>query len=211
MARKPRPGDGKVLPRYRWWQVFSRSLFHLNRSGPDGAVEVWSVDVRHGGDADGEVWARLYRDGRNEARSKLPAAFPLADGVLQVAASAYGMKRCRFVAQDGSTRTLTPDPASAEGLRARLDRTHPALSRSIGAASVAILVVALVLGAPQIAEDITRIPIVADRVGTFVSPIQLPFWANISLLLATIAASSERALRLRYSWILDGGAFDGDV
>lgn len=211
MARRPQPGDGRPLQRYRWWQLFTRSLFHLDRRGADGSAETWSVDVRLAGDSDGEVWARLYRDGRNESRSKLPAAFPLPDGTIQVAASAYGIKRCHFVADRGTARALTPDPASAEGLRARLERTRPALSRAIGVASVVVLIVALVLGAPQIVEDITRIPFVADAVGTFVSPVRLPFWANISLLIATIVASTERALRLRYNWLLDGGVFDGDL
>lgn len=120
------------------------------------------------------------------------------------------MKRCRFVGDDGGIRRLTPDPASAEGRRAQLERSRPGLSRAIGALSVVILIAGLVLGVPQIVEDITRIPPVADVIGTFVSPIRLPFGVNIALLLATLAASTERALRLRYNWILDGGAFDGD-
>ncbi len=33
---------------------------------------------------------------------------------------------------------------------------------------------------------------------------------NIALVVATILASTERALRLRYNWLLDGGLFDGD-
>lgn len=75
---------------------------------------------------------------------------------------------------------------------------------------MAVLLIALVLGVPQIVEDITRIPPVADAVGTFVSPFHLPAWTNISLVVAGLAASTERALRMRYNWILDGGLFDGD-
>lgn len=74
-----------------------------------------------------------------------------------------------------------------------------------------VLIIALVLGVPQLIEDITRIPPVADAVGTFVSPFHLPVWANISLVLAALVASTERALRMRYNWILDGGFFDGDM
>ena len=103
-----------------------------------------------------------------------------------------------------------PDPASAEGRRAYLDRTNPALSRAIGMASVTILVVALVLGAPQIVEFIAQAPPLTELFGTFSSPVQLPAWANVSLTVATVAASTERALRLRYNRILDGGFFDGD-
>lgn len=211
MARKARPGDGHELKRYHWWQLFSRSLFHLRLRGTAGEPTVWSVDVRHGGDSDGEVWAQLYADGRNQARSKMPAAFVVPGGIIQVAVSGYGMKRCHYVADDGTVRILSPDPASAEGLRAHLDRSRPALSRAIGAVSVVVLIIGLVLGVPQIVEDITRIPPVADAIGTFVSPIRLPFGVNVTLLVATLLASSERALRLRYSRILDGGLFDGDL
>lgn len=84
------------------------------------------------------------------------------------------------------------------------------MSRLIGAASVSVLVVALVLGVPQIIEQLTNIQLVAERVETFASPIHLPSWLNISLLVASLVASSERALRLRYNWLLDGGLFDGD-
>ena len=210
MLRKAKPGDDHPLQRYRWWQLFSRSLFHLRRDGIAGAPEVWSVDVRHGGDSNGEVWALLYLDGRNHSRSKLPAAFRIPGGSIEVATSSYGLKRCHYVADDGTARMLVPDPASAEGRRARLDRTRPALSRAIGVVSVVVLVIALVLGVPQIIEDLTRIPPVADAVGTFISPFHLPAWANISLVVAGLVASTERALRMRYNWILDGGLFDGD-
>lgn len=209
-ARRAKPGDGHALQRYRWWQLFSRSMFHLRLRGENGSPETWTVDVRLGGDSNGEVWALLYRDGINRARSKMPAAFAVPGGTIDVVASGFGLKRCHYVADDGSESQLEPDPASAEGRRARLERNHPAVSRSIGVVSVAILVVALVLGVPQIIEQITHIPPIADAIGAFVSPIQLPAWMNISLLVATLVASTERALRLRYNWLLDGGLFGGD-
>ncbi len=176
----------------------------------DGLRHDWSVDVRLWGDSDGEVVARLYRDGINHSTSKLPAAFPVPGGTIEVVASDYGLRRAHFVNGDGVARQLSPDPASAEGRRARLDRTHPVLSRAIGITSVVVLVVALVLGVPQIVEQITTIPWVAENVGTFTSPIQLPAWLNVALVVATIVASTERALRLRYNWLLDGGLFDGE-
>ncbi|MCQ1953894.1 hypothetical protein [Arthrobacter sp. zg-Y238] len=203
------PGDGQTLPRYRWWQLFSRSLFHLRLAGEDGAPEIWSVDVRPGGDADGEVRARLYRNGINQARSELPAVFAVPGGAIEVEVSIYGLRRCHYVTPDGSERQLLPDPASAEGLRARLERTNPALSRAVGIVSASVLVVALVLGVPQIVEQIMQLPPVAENIGTFSSPFQLPASANITLLLATLAASTERALRLRYNWVLDGGFLEG--
>ncbi len=131
-------------------------------------------------------------------------------GTVEVVASGYGLKRCHYVTHDGAERQLVPDPASAEGRRARLERDHPALSRAIGLVSVAVLVVALVLGAPQVVEEISQIPPVADSVGSFTSPIRLPAAINVPLLVATLVASTERALRLRNHWLLDGGLFDGE-
>lgn len=207
--RSVKPGDGHALPRFRWWQLFSRSVFHLGLIGPDGSRQTWTVDVRHGGDSNGDVLAKLYRDGVHEATSKLPAEFVVPGGRIEVVVSGFGLKRCHYVTPDGAERQLAPDPASAEGRRARLDRAHPLLSRVMGSASLIILVVALVLGVPQIIDEISHIPPIADNFGTFTSPIHLPGWANISLVVATLVASTERALRLRYNAVLDGGLFDG--
>ncbi|TQJ29882.1 hypothetical protein [Microbacterium sp. SLBN-146] len=209
--RRVKPGDGHPLSRFRWWQAFSRALFHARLRGPSGTGETWSVDVRLWGDSNGDVVAQLYQDGINRAKSKLPASFAVPGGSIEVAASGFGLKRCDYVADDGTVRQLTPDPRSAEGRRARLDHDHPGISRGIGVASVLILVAGLVLGVPQIVEQVTAIPIVAENIGTFVRPIHLPAWANVSLLVATLVASTERALRLRYNWLLDGGLFDGEL
>jgi hypothetical protein len=208
--KKVTPGDGSPLKRYRWWQPFTRTLFFARLRDADGSVHTWSMDVRLGGDDNGVVRAKLYRDGFEHSVSKLPAAFPVPGGEIEVVASGYGLKRCHFVGHDGPVRQLSPDPSSAEGWRARLHRRSPGASRALGGVSIAILVVALVLGVPQIVEQVSHIPWVADNVGTFVSPIRLPAWFNISLLIATLLASTERALRLRYNWLLDGGFFDGE-
>lgn len=210
-ARKVRPGDGHALQRFRWWQPFSRSLLHLRLTEDNGPDHTWSVDVRHGGNSDGEVLANLYRDGQHHARSKLPAVFPVPGGVVEVVVSGFGLKRCHYVSDHGDQRQLMPDPASAEGRRARLDHHHPVLSRTVGLLSITVLVIALLLGIPQIAEQVSSIPPVADRFGTVTSPITLPVWLNVSLFVATLVASTERALRLRNHWLLDGGLFDGEV
>lgn len=205
-----KPGNGHSLPNYHWWQMFSRSLFHLRLASEGGTPQTWSVDIRHGGDSDGEVWAQLYRDGVNQARSKLPAAFAVPGGTIEVAVSGYGLRRLHYVTLAGAERQLVPDPASAEGRRARLARTNPVLSRAVALASAGVLVAALVIGLPQIIEQLTQFPPIAERVGSFASPLRFPAWANIALLLPSVAASTERALRLRYNRILDGGFFDGD-
>jgi len=206
------PGDGHALTPYRPWQLFTRSLFHLHLTDPAGARRTWSVDVRHGGDDDddGEARADLYVDGLHRATAKLPAAFGVPDGTIEVAASAYGLRRIHHVRHDGSVRQLVPDAASAEGWRARLDRDHPTLSRGLALASVSVLIAALVLGAPQVVEQLIAIPPVAQVVGPWTGPFRLPETVNIALVVATIAASTERALRLRYNRLLDGGFFDGE-
>lgn len=209
-AKKAKPGDGHALRRFRWWQLFSRTLFHARFIEEDGRSHDWAVDVALWGDSSGEVRAQLYRDGRNVATSKLPAAFSVPGGVIEVVASSYGLKRCHFIGDDGTEAQLTPDRSSAEGRRARLDRDHPAAGRTIATVSFAVLAVALVLGVPQIIDQITHIPWVAENIGVFTSPIYLPSWLNVSLLVATLVASSERALRLRHNWLLDGGLFEGD-
>ena len=209
-AKKVKPGDGHAMQRYRWWQPFSRALFHLRLIEDDDLPHRWSVDARLWGDSNGEVIAKLYRDGVNHSSSKLPAAFPVPGGTIEVEASNYGLRRCHFVGDDGTDRQLSPDPASAEGRRARLDRDHRGVSRLISAVSVIVLIVAAVLGVPQIVEEVSRIPWVAENIGSFVSPFHLPTWLNVSLVIAALLASTERALRLRYHWLLDGGLFDGE-
>jgi hypothetical protein len=80
------------------------------------------------------------------------------------------------------------------------------LSRWIGRFSLIMLLIGAGILALQIIEPVPRIPPVAARIGSFESPIHLPLWLNITLGLAAAAASTERALRLRYNWLLDGAA-----
>src|SRR5699024_5206161 len=82
-------------------------------------------------------------------------------------------------------------------------RRHPGASRVIGLIAVVILLVGLVLMVPQAAELLTSIDAVAERVGSFTSPIQLPSWLNTSLLVAGALAATERALTLRNHRLID--------
>ncbi|GGF20817.1 hypothetical protein [Williamsia phyllosphaerae] len=201
-ARRITRGDGHALQRFRWWQLPGRALFYLRRPDAD-----YAVDVRHWQkQGSGGVRAGLYRDGRHCAESKLPAAFGVDGGTIEVAMSGFGIKRCHFVADDGSEHQLSPDPASAEGRRARLDNNHRAASRVIGVASTIILVTGLALLLLQLAEQISAVPPIANSVGIFTSPISLHVWSNIALGFATAIASTERSFRLRYHWLLDGAA-----
>ncbi|GAA1294691.1 hypothetical protein GCM10009609_75100 [Pseudonocardia aurantiaca] len=106
---------------------------------------------------------------------------------------------------DGAERQLAPDPKSAEGRRARLERDHPSVSRLIGFVSVVMVIVGVGLNVLQLIDPISRIPPIAENFGVFESPIYLPLWLNITLGLGAGLASTERALRLRYHWLLDAG------
>lgn len=193
------------MKRFRWWQApLGRALFHLGPS-PDGRRPgAYAVDVRYwGNQSGGEATAHLYLDGRHHARSKIPAVFPVEGGVIEVAKSSFGFKRCHYVTTEGQESQLVPDPKSSAGRRARFERDHPAASRMIGAASVLMLVIGVGLNLLQLAEPISQVPPIAENLGTFTSPVSLPLWCNIALAFGAGLASMERALRLRFHWLLD--------
>ncbi|MFI5660924.1 hypothetical protein [Streptomyces sp. NPDC051684] len=68
------------------------------------------------------------------------------------------------------------------------------------------LAAALALLLSQLAEKLTRPPEIAQHIGAFTSPVHLSGWMNVAAALVTATASTERALRLRYSRLWDGGA-----
>ncbi|WJV50451.1 hypothetical protein [Streptomyces flavofungini] len=206
-ARRVKPGDGWPLQPFRWWQLLSRALFYLRLTHDDGRQIVYAIDVRHGRtDESGAVNADLYVDGRRHARSRLPAAFPVPGGTVEVRTSAFGLKRCHYVTAEGTEHRLVPDRDSAEGRRAYVDRAHPALSRWIGHLSSIVLVLALLLLVSQLVEQVTRPDEIARHVGAFTSPVDLSAWGNAVAGFVAAAAGTERALRLQYHWLLDAGA-----
>lgn len=205
--RKVVPGDGSRLQEYRFWHLLSRALFFARISDSVGASHVYAVDVRYfaGDVSDGEKQSpvALYRDGVQTHRADLPAALPVPGGLIDVATSTYGLTRMHHVPDGGSERVLQPHPRSGEGLRARFGQRFPRASTAIGVTAIVILLVGLVVGVPQALELVTRIDAVAERVGTFTSPIHLPEWANIGLFIAGVLAALERALTLRNHWLID--------
>lgn len=208
-VQRVKPGNGRPLKRFRWWQPLSRALFHLSLDDGYGRSAEYAVDVHYLHrlmSEEGHGKASLYLDGRHHAVSTLPAVFPVQGGVIEVVPTSFGLKRCHYVTDEGAEHQLVPDRRSAEGRRARLDREHPVLSRCLGVASLLVLAFSLLLLVPQLAETVLEIPPLTERFGTFTSPVQLPTWLNIGLALATATASVERALRLRYHWLLDSVA-----
>lgn len=209
---KVRAGDGSPLRDYHLWQLFARSVFFLELADHDGISHTYAVDVRHLADAktrqqhdngEGKAPAALYRNGVQVSRSNVPTAFPVPGGVIEVATTAFGLKRMHFVSEAGVERALRPHPRSQEGLRARLGQRYPRASAVIGAAAVVILVVALAVNLLHGAEVLTHSPAIAEKVGTFTSPIHLPTWANTTLITAGALAALERATRLRHNRFLD--------
>ena len=210
---RAKPGDGSAMKDLRWWQLFTRTLFFLDPDEHAGRPSHYTVDVRHlatelegGKIAEGARHApvALYRDGRQVHIANPPVAFEVPGGVIEVATSSYGLTRMHHVATgERKGTTLRPHPRSLEGRRARFGRRHPAASTLIVSVAVVLLLVGLVLMVPQTLELVTSLDPVAERVGTFTSPIQLPVWANTSLLIAGALAATERALTLRNHWLID--------
>ena len=102
-----------------------------------------------------------------------------------------GMRQVDLVVA-GETTMLTPVDGTAEGWRLRLERERPDASRLIGAVSWIVLLVALLYEVPQLIALISR-AIGAD----FEPPITLPAAANLTLGIAALAATLERALRFK--------------
>jgi hypothetical protein len=210
---RAKPGDGSALKDLRWWQTLSRTQFSLDPDPAAGRDASYIVDVRYlatelegGKIAEGARHAPIsfYREGRQLHIANSPVAFEVPDGTVEVATGSYGLTRMHHVPADGGpARTLRPHPRSAEGLRARFGRRHPGASRLIGVLAIIMLLIGLVLMVPQAAELITSLDPVAERIGTFTSPIQLPAWLNITVTVAGALAAVERALTLRNHWLID--------
>lgn len=205
-AKRTRPGDGRPLQPFRWWHLLSgRKLFSLPLVRSDGSRADYVVDVRMSGKQSGDFgMVHIYLDGRHHAESPLPAVMPVEGGVIEVSESTSGLRRAHYIPNEGDAVQLIPHPASAIGRRLRFDREHPTLSRTIGAISIVLLVVGVGVNGLQLLEPLSQIPPVAAQFGEFMSPLHLPLWANVTLGLAAGFASAERALRLKFNWLLDG-------
>lgn len=200
--RRVKPGDGRALERFRWWQLFTgRHLFYLEIDRVDRGRSHYALDVRNGED---DRVAYLYRDRLQIAKSGLPAKISLEEGgVIEVAQGAAGLKRVHYVTATGES-LLVPDPKSPVGRRMSFARTHPVASGWVGVVSAILLLVGAGLNILQGIEPVLQIPPIVDAFGRFESPIHLPLWLNVTLGIVAALAATERALRIRYNWLLDG-------
>ncbi|MGP9501936.1 hypothetical protein ACT3TS_06945 [Specibacter sp. AOP5-B1-6] len=210
-AKRTHAGDGRPLEPFRWWHLLSgRKLLLLPLVHADGSRAGYVVDVRVSGKqarendmnlSDGMV--HLYLDGRHHAASPLPAVMPVEGGVIEVSLGSAGLRRAQYLPDGAAAQRLIPHPKTAIGRRLRFDRDHPALSRLLGAISIVVLVVGVGVNGVQLLEVLSGIPPVAEHFGHFDSPLDLPLWLNIALGFGAGLAATERALRLKFHWLLD--------
>jgi hypothetical protein len=190
-----RPGAGRApLPPFRPSPSLQRTRFAIRLPDPSTAT----VDVDH---LSGR--ASLYWDDRHVQTSDMPVRFSLGPDRIEVAASRYGMRRIHLISADGSQRRLEPAPGTPEHWRAQLSRRHPGVGRTLAACAVIVLMTNLLLLAPQLLDLVTHQPLWADRFPQFLSPIDLPAWANTVLTITVGLAGIERALTFRHHRLLD--------
>lgn len=193
----PAPEPGSPLPPFRPSLSLERTRFAVDL--PDASTA--TVDIDHTAGR-----ASLYRDDRHVQTADMPVRFSLGSDSIEVAASRYGMQRIHLISADGSQRRLDPAPGTPEHWRAQLSRRRPGIGRALAAGAVIVLAVNLILLAPQLLEVVTHLPLWADRFTPFVSPIDLPVWANTALTIAAALAGIERALTFRHHRLLDAEA-----
>ncbi|RKS08685.1 hypothetical protein DFP74_4402 [Nocardiopsis sp. Huas11] len=190
----PAPEPGAPLPPFRRSLSLQRTRFAIDLSDASTAT----VDIDH---LSGR--ASLYRDDRHVRTCDMPVRFSLGSDGIEVAASRYGMQRIHLVSADGSQRRLDPAQGAPEHWRAQLSLRHPGVGRALAAGAVIVLTVNLILLAPQLLELVTHLPHWTDRFTPFVSPIDLPAWANTALTITAGLAGIERALTFRHHRLLD--------
>ena len=207
---REKPGNDQPLKPFRWWQGLWRSVFGIEHEGTR-----WDIDVDF---LDWNERVALYRDGRQHRTQVLPARFKLDDATIEVRTSTWGMRRAHLVAADKREQQLTPVPGTSERWRADLERRRPGVSRAISVTSLLVLLSVIVLQLPQGIEWLADVSSeiapglpqslepMADLLEafTFTSPWHLDGWVNTVLFVGGTLALLERALRLRYSWWLDG-------
>lgn len=199
---RARPGDHSPLPAYRFWQLYSRSLFFIELPEESGRSARYEVDVRLMAEEDSKrPAASLYRDGSQVLRAKVvPVVFPVPGGQIEIETSMVGIKRVHYVAEDGTETMLSPDPRSTEGRRASFQRNHRLASGLIGLVSMIILLAGLALTLAAALEGVTGAEPIAENIGTFHIPDAVPDWLNWALPVAAAFAGAERAAALRTRW-----------
>ncbi|MTH55796.1 hypothetical protein GKZ89_20610 [Bacillus mangrovi] len=199
--KKVKVGDGHLLKPYRIWNLFTHSLFHAEvKSDTDGETVHYAIKSKFFAE---EPRADLYREGRHVAFSKLPAAFPVDYGVIEITNNFSGINRIQYISDRRDAFSVYPDKRSLRGFRLWVHKRFPIISRFIEFIAIATLIMSLGLSVPQLMETITEIPWISDNIGVFESPIKLSIWTNFFIGVAAAIAGTERALMLRRHWLID--------
>ncbi|WP_344339231.1 hypothetical protein [Agrococcus versicolor] len=187
---RTKAGDGRLLQPMRHVQWLWKTQLGIDHAGSR-----WVVESNHG---DGEERIDLYRDAIHVAKATSPARFAVPDGRIEARITMGQVRRARLVTPAGTVR-MDPEPGTAEHGRARLAERFPVASAVVAAVSLAVVLAAAVLELPQLVQTITHVEVVETWLGwSFDSPVRLPAWANVAVVVAAAAASAERGLRFRH-------------
>lgn len=198
--KKVKEGNGHKLKEYRFWNIFTGSLFHLEVTNDKNEKINYAILCKYFVE---EPRADLYCNGTHIAYAKLPAIFPVKDGVIEIENGGYGINKIHYDSNNNETYSLYPDKRSVRGLRMSLHNRFPKVSSFIAIMAVVVLLTSMALGLPQLIAALSQIPWVSENIGTFVSPIVLPALVNLGIVVAGILAGVERTLMLRNHWLID--------
>ncbi|TDQ36590.1 hypothetical protein [Aureibacillus halotolerans] len=198
--KKVKEGDGHLLKDYRIWHMFTRSLFHIEITNSKNEKTKYAMNCKYFTE---EPQVDLYRNGKHVAFSKLPAAFPIENGILEIKNGGYGINRIHYVTDEEGAFSIYPDKRSIRGLRMRLHKQFPTISSLIEKLAVVILLTSIALSFPQLVEKLTEVPWVTENVGAFHSPFAFPLTVNLGIIGIGMLAGYERTLMLRSHWLID--------
>ncbi|MDN8592871.1 hypothetical protein B2I21_18125 [Chryseobacterium mucoviscidosis] len=199
--KKVKAGDGHLLKKYRFWSIFTHSLFHIEITNHSSRnTTSYAIKSKYFAE---EPRVDLYRENKHIAYSKLPAAFPVENGVIEITNNSTGINGIHYVSASEDTFSLSPDRRSIRGFRMWVHRRFPILSAFIGMIAIMILLISTALTIPQFLENISAIPWVSENIGAFESPIQLSIWTYFTIGIAAAIAGTERALMLKNHWLID--------
>ncbi|TDL32473.1 hypothetical protein E2R51_07225 [Jeotgalibacillus sp. S-D1] len=199
--KKVKEGDGHLLKKYRIWNMFTHSLFHIKIiNDRNGKTTKYALKSRYFTE---EPRVDLYREGRHVAYSKLPAVLPTDHGVIEVTTTSSGISGIHYITDEEDSFSVYPEKRSIRGFRWWVHKRFPKISVFIGLIAIVTLLISIALGLSQLIETISDIPWVTENIGTFDSPINLSIWANFAIGIAAALAGTERALMLRKHWLID--------
>lgn len=106
-------GDGHLLKKYRFWSIFTHSLFHIEVTNhSSGKTTSYTIKSKYFLE---KPRVDLYRENRHIAYSKLPAAFPVENGVIEITNNSTGINGIHYIGAGEDTFIVSPDRRSIRG------------------------------------------------------------------------------------------------